>query len=147
MGTGGRQTTDCIKKGAASNQILNVHTHIPQPEPQQTSPSCPARTSGGQESANLQSNGEDHTHSIARHSETYTANSNAYVNGDSSKQNAHMAPTSVHEQGKPITSTSQQDTEMDLDFDWDRWDSVFGQYSGFTDLLMDDITPWSQYVS
>jgi hypothetical protein len=138
---------DCIRKGAASNQILNVHTHIPQPEQQQTSPSCPGRAEGGQQSGNMSSNGENHTHSIAGHPETYTSNASAYVNGEVFKQNAQVAATPVHEQSKPTTNTSQQDTEMDLDFDWDRWDSVFGQYSGFTDLLMDDITPWSQYVS
>ncbi|EXJ83554.1 hypothetical protein A1O1_07177 [Capronia coronata CBS 617.96] len=35
-------------------------------------------------------------------------------------------------------------TNGELGFDWERWDSVFGQYSGFTDL-MEDVT-WTDYV-
>ncbi|KIX07844.1 uncharacterized protein Z518_02498 [Rhinocladiella mackenziei CBS 650.93] len=35
-------------------------------------------------------------------------------------------------------------TNKELGFDWERWDAVFGQYSGFTDL-MEDVT-WDEYV-
>jgi hypothetical protein len=150
MGTAG----DCIKKGAATNQILNVHTHIPQPEPQQQSPSCPGRNDAGQGDSigsevnnERWPNGTNQAQSVSHlHMPDQTV-INGHVNGHSSKFDSRVMATSVpKEQSKPTISSSQQDTEMDLDFDWDKWDSVFGQYSGFTDLLMDDITPWSQYV-
>lgn len=35
-------------------------------------------------------------------------------------------------------------TNGELGFDWERWDAVFGQYSGFTDL-MEDVT-WADHV-
>lgn len=35
-------------------------------------------------------------------------------------------------------------TEADLGFDWEKWDSVFGQYSGFTDMMED--VRWHDYL-
>jgi hypothetical protein len=38
------------------------------------------------------------------------------------------------------SSGATDDSDMSEAFDWERWDQVFGQYSGFTDLMeMDDI--------
>jgi hypothetical protein len=44
----------------------------------------------------------------------------------------------------PPTLTTQQGTDpMDLSFDWEAWDAVFNQYSGYSDF-MDDIPSWHQ---
>jgi hypothetical protein len=40
-------------------------------------------------------------------------------------------------QAPPQTTAGQQLDEMDFSFDWDAWDAVFNQYSGFTDFEMD----------
>ncbi|EXJ87417.1 hypothetical protein A1O3_04377 [Capronia epimyces CBS 606.96] len=49
----------------------------------------------------------------------------------------HGPTPELHHDGSPVT-------DGELGFDWERWDAVFGQYSGFTDL-MEDVT-WADYV-
>lgn len=51
--------------------------------------------------------------------------------------NGAIADTGAHANG--VTAPSQG-----LDFDWERWDAVFGQYSGFTEM-MEDVT-WEDYA-
>ncbi|KAJ9616590.1 hypothetical protein H2200_000309 [Cladophialophora chaetospira] len=68
-----------------------------------------------------------------------------YTNGYGTHISSHG------EQSHPDPSFSangaqQGDTDMTLGFDWEKWDAVFGQYSGFTDF-MDDETAWTEYVN
>ncbi|KAJ4524242.1 hypothetical protein HRR83_002362 [Exophiala dermatitidis] len=53
------------------------------------------------------------------------------------RDNAAKSDSGLHHDAAPVTTA-------DLGFDWDRWDAVFGQYAGFTDL-MQDVT-WDDYV-
>ena len=47
-----------------------------------------------------------------------------------------QAPQDDHADGG---GDEQHYSHNDLGFDWDRWDAVFGQYSGFTDLMVWDM--------
>ncbi|EXJ66382.1 uncharacterized protein A1O5_10534 [Cladophialophora psammophila CBS 110553] len=70
---------------------------------------------------------------------------NGYANGDSEALPNHSNEESHKDQSFVYTELHQGDTDMNMGFDWERWDAVFGQYSGFTDL-MDDVTAWSEYL-
>ncbi|KAL2432878.1 hypothetical protein ABEF95_004408 [Exophiala dermatitidis] len=53
------------------------------------------------------------------------------------RDSAAKSNSGLHHDAAPVTTA-------DLGFDWDRWDAVFGQYAGFTDL-MQDVT-WDDHV-
>ena len=81
------------------------------------------------------------------------------VTGLSGAANATLAPTPSNKatdtplsngtvlQAATPGASELQHNEMDTDgmsagFDWERWDAVFGQYSGFTDLMEMDADEW-----
>jgi hypothetical protein len=73
---------------------------------------------------------------------------NSYPNGYVDHQhldNKHAEPSSHHDAGAAGTEPPHNGDDTlsmsssDLGFDWERWDAVFGQFSGFTDM-MDDVT-------
>lgn len=62
------------------------------------------------------------------------------------QEQSHQHEQSI-ENGLPPDNHFHQEnppTNADLGFDWDRWDSVFGQYSGFTDMMED--VRWHDYL-
>ena len=71
---------------------------------------------------------------------------NGYVDGYGHQVAGHQDSTFHGGQGAAYKMSHQGDTEMDLGFDWERWDAVFGQYPGFTDL-MDDEEAWTDYLN
>ncbi|KAK5047809.1 hypothetical protein LTR84_006474 [Exophiala bonariae] len=87
------------------------------------------------------------------HAEVSAINSGTWSNGV-----PHDIHTGINEQnhqsnGQPVGNGVSSDpylhkenppTDTDLGFDWDRWDSVFGQYSGFTDMMED--VRWHDYL-
>ncbi len=70
---------------------------------------------------------------------------NGYANSYDTHVPSHSEQSHT-EQNFSSDPLQQGDTDMNLGFDWERWDAVFGQYSGFTDL-MDDVSPWSEYIN
>jgi len=86
--------------------------------------------------------------------EVHHTNGDIWSNGVShtTNDNAHTQ-TQGHQQGQSGTNGNPPEsqyhrvnppTEDDLGFDWEKWDSVFGQYSGFTDMMED--VRWHDYL-
>ncbi|EXJ61866.1 hypothetical protein A1O7_02296 [Cladophialophora yegresii CBS 114405] len=158
----------CSGKAAAADappvHVLDMHAHVPRPEGGPRS--CPSRVSSylaqteatngtqslhetsrapEQSSWDLSpSNGVTHTSPVTSDPLTQRhASGVVHVNGHTDEHGIHIpgsqAEQSHRDQGSTYDGLHESDTDMDLGFDWERWDAVFGQYSGFTDL-MDDIT-------
>ncbi|KEF56910.1 uncharacterized protein A1O9_07100 [Exophiala aquamarina CBS 119918] len=86
--------------------------------------------------------------------EVHNQNGEIWNNGVSHNTfvNAHVQGQS-HQQDQSVTNGTRPEsqyhrenppTEADLGFDWEKWDSVFGQYSGFTDMMED--VKWHDYL-
>ncbi|KIW70188.1 hypothetical protein PV04_02480 [Phialophora macrospora] len=157
----------CSGTAAAANipagHILDMHTHVPRPEgaPRpcpQTMPTYLTEvgvTNGTQfvhETPNAPeqpswdhstTNGATHTLPVAnsplpeKHMDGMVQG-NGHTNGYGNQIPSNHAEQSHGDQSSAYNGLHQGDTDMDLGFDWERWDAVFGQYSGFTDL-MDDV--------
>ncbi|OAG36858.1 fatty acid synthase subunit beta [Fonsecaea monophora] len=151
--------------------VLPFHTHTPRAEAQP--PLCPTQAVpflGGseakngtqtvqQESAPLQHNwgevpAKDVTDTeqklfnaqLSKQQTMEASYGNNNVIGYSTGPLDHHDEESHRDQSFVYTELHQGDTEMNMGFDWERWDSVFGQYSGFTDL-MEDATEWSDSIT
>ncbi|OAL20367.1 hypothetical protein AYO22_08861 [Fonsecaea multimorphosa] len=165
----------CSGKAAAGDAVpvhtLPLHSHVPRAEGQ--TPSCPTQTTsfqGGYEAKNGTQTMQQKSNTPGQHSWGYvSANSvtgthqellsgqlsnqhineasyaNGYANGHGNGLADHHDEESHKDQSFVYTELHQGDTDMNMGFDWERWDSVFGQYSGFTDL-MEDVTAWSEYI-
>lgn len=68
--------------------------------------------------------------------DSYRSNLQSH-HGDESHRDVKFSDLELQHDEAPSTSP-------DLGFDWERWDAVFGQYSGFTDL-MEDVT-WDEHL-
>lgn len=102
--------------------------------------------------------GSSAEHHILPKAGNVSAEAPALNGGTWSNGVSHDAPNDVHEannqpyeqpggNGVPADSHFHQEnppTDADLGFDWERWDSVFGQYSGFTDMMED--VRWQDYL-
>lgn len=166
----GRDIQACSSKVANSevpqNPIFDIHNHVPRPAGAPRT--CPSQAtviaseadesngvrptqgnsqpvswdqSFGNGNANTQqvpqgqyfgesTNGLIHSNGNANGNGTY----NMQTHDAHSMQNSSLAQEDQH-----------GDTAMNLGFDWERWDAVFGQYSGFTELMDDDVSAWSEY--
>ncbi|OQV05912.1 Fungal specific transcription factor domain-containing protein [Cladophialophora immunda] len=165
----------CSGKAAAGEtvpvEVLPIHSHVPRAEGQ-TRP-CPTQATplfGGNEARNGTHTEQQKSHASPQHGwgqvsvnavtgtqqdvfdsqlpkqQTIQASyGNGYVNGYSDGVPIHNDEESHRDQSFVYTELHQGDTDMNMGFDWERWDAVFGQYSGFTDL-MEDVTAWSEYL-
>ena len=60
----------------------------------------------------------------------------------SANASQHMNNGSLPQARHPVSAPAEPD-QMDFEFDWDAWDTVFNQYSGYSDF-MDDIPTWHE---
>ncbi|OCT49890.1 Zn(II)2Cys6 transcription factor [Cladophialophora carrionii] len=166
----------CSGKAAAADappvHVLDMHAHVPRPEG--VARSCPSRVSSYLAETGV-TNGIQSLHETSRapeqpswdhsstngvtHTPPVTSNSlsekatngavhvNGHTDGYGSQIPSNHAEQSHEDPSSAYDGFHQGDTDMDLGFDWERWDAVFGQYSGFTDL-MDDVTmsAWTEQV-
>ena len=157
---------------APPDRVLQMHTHVPKPEsaPRPCPGQCKASFCGigagnRTEAASTQQHvtgqpgwGEPPTAGIINENAPLTqsqitdrqTDSAAYGNGyandnDSHNPNAH-GDQSHNDQSFSESEFHPGDTDMNLGFDWERWDAVFGQYSGFTEV-MEDVSAWSEYIN
>ena len=164
----------CSGKAAEENsppdRILNMHNHVSRPAggPQicpskaavfvaeaeagfGTQPLHEASYLSGQatwqQSINNGGNNAQHDAQgqIPRKQASEGVHANGFADGYASHIPVHHEEQLHEDQDFASNVSHQSDTDMNLGFDWDKWDAVFGQYSGFTDL-MEDETAWSAYV-
>ncbi|OAP64322.1 hypothetical protein AYL99_00294 [Fonsecaea erecta] len=155
---------------SAPVHTLHLHSHVPRAEGEPRA--CPTQTTpplGGLEATNGTQTVPPNSYASGQHSwgqmsanavtgtqqdlfnnqspkqQTVEASyGNGYVNGYSGGLPEHHEE-SHKDQSFVYTELHRGDTDMNMGFDWERWDSVFGQYSGFTDL-MEDVTAWSDIL-
>jgi hypothetical protein len=149
--------------------VLDMHTHVPRPAgapgkcPRSTStyvvqaeatndtqsvhepPRAPEHLSWDHSTAN----GVTHALPVVNSSpEKYTngmVHGNGHTNGHGNQIPSNHAEQSHGDQSSAYNGLHHGDTDMNLGFDWERWDAVFGQYSGFTDLMDDvNMSAWAE---
>lgn len=156
-----------------ASQFLRLGTHIPRPEAHHTScgsrQDAPSEIHSGTNGVRHQPN-EDPSAvqepwapvSSAEHTtlqkldnisaDVHAHNGDTWSNGVTHNTN-DSAYDQVYQHEQPVGNGIRPDsqyhrenppTEAELGFDWERWDSVFGQYSGFTDMMED--VRWHDYL-
>lgn len=150
------------------NPLLDIHNHVPRPAGAPRT--CPSKATAmasevdesnglhpGQEGshplsweqsfgsggANIQQVSQGQYFGEETNGITYT---NDNTNGNGNYVTKDHLPQSTQHQS--LAHADQHgDTAMNLGFDWERWDAVFGQYSGFTELMDDDVSAWSEHAN